>query len=88
MTRQETARHNVGPCPRCGIYPNWFNDVPLRAFCWGTDAKPHLQLSRLVTGIAQPYASIQTSFWQVFQGEKWRTYQATALDCSKQGVKS
>lgn len=32
----------VGPCPKCGKKEGfWYNDVPLKAFCWGTVEKPH-----------------------------------------------
>jgi hypothetical protein len=46
---------NVGRCPICGEYPTWFNDVPLRAFCWGPDGKPHEEWSKVITGEDQPY---------------------------------
>jgi hypothetical protein len=26
----------VGKCEVCGRYPTWFNNVPLRAYCWGS----------------------------------------------------
>jgi hypothetical protein len=45
----------VGKCPICGKHPDWFNDVPLRAFCWGTDKHPHEEMTRIVPGVAQPY---------------------------------
>jgi hypothetical protein len=25
----------LGPCPVCGKKKWWYNDVPLRGFCWG-----------------------------------------------------
>jgi hypothetical protein len=38
----------VGHCPHCKKYPKWFNDIPLRAFCWGTEKKEHKEWSKLV----------------------------------------
>ena len=85
--KTDPCRSNVGPCPRCGKVPTWFNDVPLRAYCWGTEQDPHLELSRLVTGSAQPYADIKKeSFWQT-GGSGYRTYRGTLLDVSSEGVK-
>jgi len=40
----------VGPCPTCGRTEHWFNDIPLRAFCWGTEDKEHPEMSRLADG--------------------------------------
>lgn len=39
----------VGPCPKCGKKEKfWYNDIPLRAFCWGTEDKPHKEWSKRV----------------------------------------
>ena len=54
----------VGKCAACGNYPDWFNDVPLRAFCWGTDDNPHEEMSRVVPGKAQPYGKVGETKWQ------------------------
>ncbi len=62
-----TRQLSVGRCPFCNKYPEWFNDVPLRAFCWGTDRRPHLEASRVVTGKAQPYGKVTRSKWKVEQ---------------------
>lgn len=46
----------VGACPYCGKQKGlWFNDVPLRAFCWGTEKKPHKEWKKLVPPPANPY---------------------------------
>lgn len=45
----------VGPCPHCGKKEHWYNDVPLRAFCWGTDEKPHAEWSKMVPPKHNPY---------------------------------
>lgn len=45
----------VGPCPVCQRKPTWFNDVPLRAFCWGTESREHSEASCVVPWPAQPY---------------------------------
>ena len=51
-----TARDKqLGVCPICGKKKWWFNDVPLRGFCWGSEAKPHAKVSKLVRGKLQPY---------------------------------
>lgn len=39
---------NVDCCPKCGKMPTWFNDIPLRAFCWGTTEKEHIEMSAIV----------------------------------------
>ena len=42
MAKPLTSRQKaVGKCPICKKYPTWFNDVPIRAFCWGTKTKKH-----------------------------------------------
>ena len=35
----------VGKCPKCGKKITWFNDIPLRGFCWGTEEKEHSEYS-------------------------------------------
>lgn len=53
----------VGKCPVCGKHPTWFNDVPLRAFCWGTEAKPHNEMTRIVPSQHQPYGNVGKTKW-------------------------
>ena len=55
----------VGNCPICGKVPDWFNDVPLRAFCWGTEDEPHDEASRVVPGDAQPYGRTGETHWKI-----------------------
>ena len=31
----------IGPCPVCGKKKWWYNDIPLKAFCWGTEEDEH-----------------------------------------------
>lgn len=45
----------VGPCPHCGSTEHWYNDVPLKAFCWGTEKKRHRQWSKVVPPPYNPY---------------------------------
>jgi hypothetical protein len=45
----------VGPCPRCKNQKHWYNDVPLKAFCWGTENKPHKEWNKLVPKPHNPY---------------------------------
>lgn len=54
----------VGKCPKCGKHPDWFNDVPLRAFCWGDEETgEHPEMSRVVPGKAQPYGKGGKTKW-------------------------
>ena len=45
----------VGPCPHCGKKEHWYNDVPLAAFCWGTDENPHKEWKKVVPRKMNPY---------------------------------
>ena len=45
----------VGPCRICGATTHWYNDVPLKAFCWGSEKKPHKQWSKIVPRPFNPY---------------------------------
>ena len=49
------ARHNGLRCKKCGRYVTWFNDVPLRGFCWGPDEAEHDEWSALVPRQYNPY---------------------------------
>ena len=49
-TDVKTLNTTVGPCPTCGRTEHWFNDIPLRAFCWGTEDAEHPEMSRLADG--------------------------------------
>jgi hypothetical protein len=44
-------------CPLCGREPTWYNDVPLRAFCWGglDDQPEHREWSQIVPSPYNPY---------------------------------
>lgn len=46
-----TYQKAVGKCPACKKFPKWFNDVPLKAFCWGTEKKEHDECSRVVSTV-------------------------------------
>lgn len=45
----------LGKCPVCKKEFDWFNDVPLRGFCWGTDRKPHNEVAKLIPVPFNPY---------------------------------
>lgn len=46
----------LGPCPRCGKERLWYNDLPLRTFCWGrSEAEEHEEWSVLVPPPFNPY---------------------------------
>lgn len=34
----------IGCCPRCGRVMDWFNDIPVAAYCWGDDEKRHREV--------------------------------------------
>lgn len=46
---------SVGKCPICGKQIDWFNDIPLYGFCWGTKDKPHKEFKILVPKKYNPY---------------------------------
>lgn len=50
-----SAQIAAGPCPHCGRIDNWLNDIPLRAFCWGTEERPHAEWRKTVPGPYNPY---------------------------------
>lgn len=51
MKKLDTA---VGACPFCKKKTKFFyNDMPLKAFCWGPEQKPHKQWSKIVPEIKQ-----------------------------------
>lgn len=45
----------IGPCPYCGSKKHWYNDVPLRAFCFGSIKKPHKEWHKKLPKKLQPY---------------------------------
>ena len=59
------AQESVGNCPICGELPDWFNNIPLMAYCYGSDEKPHAEATRIITGKAQPYGRITRSVWKI-----------------------
>lgn len=52
---RKEAQKAVGKCPRCKQYPTWFNNVPLTAYCWGTEEEPHEDWEKVVPSPYQPY---------------------------------
>lgn len=48
----------VGPCPLCGKTPGWFNDIPLKAYCWGTGNDEHPCVYKVVPSPYQPYGDV------------------------------
>jgi hypothetical protein len=45
----------LGPCPKCGRKEWWYNDIPLKGFCWGPGDDPHREVSKLVPAPLNPY---------------------------------
>lgn len=35
-------------CKICGRKITWFNDIPLKGYCWGTEEKEHKEYKILV----------------------------------------
>lgn len=62
---RESAKSAVGTCPVCGQVPDWFNNVPLTAYCYGGDGERHPEASRIVPGKAQPYGRMGGTRWKV-----------------------
>lgn len=60
---------SVGDCPVCGRTPTWFNDVPLKAFCWGTEDNPHPEARKTVPYADQPYGYAGRTRWVVSKEE-------------------
>ena len=48
----------VGSCPICGKQA-WLNNIPLTAYCWGTEEKPHEEVHRIVPLSVQPYGPVK-----------------------------
>jgi hypothetical protein len=42
------AQIAAGPCPHCGRMDTWLNDIPMKAFCRGTDKQPHKTWEKVV----------------------------------------
>lgn len=38
----------VGPCPFCGRLDTWLNNLPLTAFCGGSEENPHEEWAKQV----------------------------------------
>lgn len=55
MSEITPRQASVGKCTICGKQIYWFNNVPLRGYCWGTEEKPHKEFSILVPKEYNPY---------------------------------
>ena len=70
---QREIREAVGPCPKCGAFEDlWFNNVPMTAYCWGTEDNPHCELVRIVPNPMQIYGQVGKTEWRY--GKTNRTY--------------
>jgi len=58
-------RLNSVPCPICGVEVGWANDTPLRWFCWGTNEKPHEEMSRICATNSQ---------WEIRDADGYANY--------------
>lgn len=58
----------VGPCPLCGNKKPWLNDIPLTAFCWGSEDKPHIEVRRVVPSPFQVYGQTFETQWRKVNG--------------------
>ena len=54
---QQDYQNAVGPCPRCGMVPTKFNNIPLTAYCWGPEDNPHPEMTRIIPAPVQPYGA-------------------------------
>jgi hypothetical protein len=41
-------------CPLCNRKITWFNDFPLKGFCWGTEENEHKEYSVIVKRDTNP----------------------------------
>jgi len=41
-------KENNHTCPICNQKITWFNDIPLKGFCWGTEENEHKEYSFIV----------------------------------------
>ena len=51
----EAMSKAIGKCPKCGRIIKWFNGIPLKGFCWGTEEEEHSEYSALVPPKLNPY---------------------------------
>ena len=47
--------HAVGSCPHCGRLDTWLNNIPLTAYCWGSEENPHKEWKKEIPKPFQPY---------------------------------
>ncbi|MGG6267130.1 hypothetical protein ACQ4M3_13260 [Leptolyngbya sp. AN03gr2] len=45
----------AGPCPRCGRLDHWLNNIPLTAYCYGSEENPHEEWSTVIPTPFNPY---------------------------------
>ena len=76
-TFTERIQRVVPPCPKCGKKVDWANDIPLRAFCWGTEEMPHAEMTALIPRPVNPYIPKHIKVPKALLGWKteaqWRT---------------
>ena len=48
MNFTQLLSKKMGKCPICGNKQLWFNDLPIKAFCYGPESKPHKEWSKMV----------------------------------------
>lgn len=64
-SRITAAQTAVGNCPICNKAPGWFNNVPLRAYCWGQPGAEHNEARRIVPSPYQPYGEYNRTRWVI-----------------------
>lgn len=47
----------VRPCPYCGRLDTWLNNVPLTAYCGGSEEEPHEEWEKVIPSPYNPYLS-------------------------------
>ena len=48
MNFTQLLSKKMGKCPICGNKQLWFNDLPIKAFCYGPESKPHKEGQKMV----------------------------------------
>lgn len=56
----DKLNEEIGPCPVCGKTKWWYNDVPLKAFCWGTEDDEHEEV----------IIEVENRYWRIVNGAK------------------
>lgn len=74
----------VGPCLKCGAKEHWYNNVPLTAYCYGSETHPHCEVSKVVPSPYQIYGNtLGPTYWRYSNGRRVTTVPQKRPKCSK-----